>query len=66
MVVELKALPEVVRAGLTREACKGSIAKVEEVTKGGVTSYEAKVKEAGKKDREVVVGADGKLVPAKK
>ena len=62
MVVELKALPEAVRAGLSREAGKGSISKVEEVTKAGVTSYEALVKEAGKKDREVVVTADGKLV----
>ena len=66
MVVELKALPEPVRAGLLREAGKGSIEKVEEVTSAGVTSYEAKVKEAGKKDREVVVGTDGKLIVPKK
>jgi uncharacterized membrane protein YkoI len=66
MVVDLKALPEAVRAGLTREAGKGSIAKVEEVTKAGVTSYEAKITEAGKKDREVVVTADGKLVAPRK
>ncbi len=66
MVVELKALPEAARVALTREAGKGSIAKVEEVTKTGVTSYEALVKEAGKKDREVVVTADGKLVAPKK
>lgn len=65
-VVELKALPEAVRTGLTREAGKGSIAKVEEVTSAGVTSYEAVVKEAGKKDREVVVDADGRPVAPKK
>jgi len=65
-VVELKTLPEAVRTGLAREAGKGSIAKVEEVTKAGVASYEALVKEAGKKDREVVVTADGKLVAPKK
>jgi uncharacterized membrane protein YkoI len=64
-VVELKGLPDAVRAGLAREAGKGSITKVEEVTKAGVTSYEAQVKEAGKKDREVAVGIDGKLVPGK-
>ncbi len=65
-VVEMKALPEAVRAGLTREAGKGSIVKVEEVTKAGVTSYEAKVKEAGKKDREVELTVDGKLVAPRK
>lgn len=61
-VVELSTLPEVVRAGLAREAGKGSVEKVEEVTRAGVTSYEAVIKEAGKKDREVVIGADGKVV----
>ncbi len=65
-VVELKNLPEAVRAGLLREAGKGSIEKVEEVTSAGATSYEALVKEAGKKNREVVVTPDGKLVVPKK
>jgi hypothetical protein len=31
-----------------------------------VTYYEALVKEAGKKDREVTVGADGKIPEKKK
>ncbi len=65
-VVEFGKLPEAVRSGLTREAGKGSIAKIEETTSAGGTSYEALIKETGKKDREVVIGADGKPVPAKK
>ena len=64
--VELSAVPEAVRAGLTREAGPGSIAKVEEVIHGGQASYQALVKETGKKDREVVVAADGTLVATKK
>ena len=66
VVVELSALPEAVRAGLLREAGKGSVATVEELTRDGVVSYEALIKETGKKNREVVVGTDGKLVGAKK
>jgi uncharacterized membrane protein YkoI len=65
-VVDLKTLPEAVRSGLAREAGRGSIAKVEEVTRAGVASYEARVKVAGNKDREVVVGTDGKLIAAGK
>ncbi len=65
-LVELSALPEVVRAGLLREAGNGSVATVEELTRDGVVSYEALIKETGKKNREVVVGTDGKLVGAKK
>lgn len=61
-VVELSTLPEIVRAALAREAGKGSVEKVEEVTRDGVVSYEAVIKEAGKKNREVVVGADGRAV----
>ena len=64
--VEFGTLPEPVKAALTKEAGKGKITKVEELTEDGVVSYEGLVKEAGKKDREVVVGADGKVVPAKK
>ena len=65
-VVEFSALPDVVRAGLTREAGKGSIGRVEDVTREGVVSYEALIKEPGKKDREVKVGADGKVVAPRK
>lgn len=65
-VVEFSKLPEAVRAGLTREAGKGSIGKVEETSSAAGTSYEALVKDAGKKDREIVVGSDGKLIAPKK
>ncbi|MBX7185849.1 MAG: hypothetical protein K1Y01_11960 [Vicinamibacteria bacterium] len=65
-VMELGALPEAVRVGLAREAGKASITKVEEVVNAGVTSYEATLKETGKKDREVVVDGDGKLVRSAK
>ncbi|MBK5255139.1 MAG: hypothetical protein JJE39_03825 [Vicinamibacteria bacterium] len=64
--MELSALPEAVRAGLQREAGKGSVTKVEQVTRGAAVSYEALVKEAGKKNREVVVGADGGPIASKK
>ena len=66
MPVELSAVPEAARAGLTREAGEGAIAKVDEVIHAGVSSYKASIKEAGKKDRNVVVSADGTLVAAKK
>ncbi len=64
--MEMSALPEAVQAGLRREASKGSITKVEQVTRGGSVSYEALVKESGKKTREIVVGADGGLIAPKK
>lgn len=66
VMVELSALPEAARAGLLREAGKGSVATVEELTRDGVVSYEALIKEAGKKSREVVVGPDGRIVGSKK
>ncbi|MBK5257463.1 MAG: hypothetical protein JJE39_15670 [Vicinamibacteria bacterium] len=64
--LELSAVPEAARAGLTREAGAAAIAKVEEVIHAGVSSYKASIKEAGKKDRTVVVSADGTLVAEKK
>ena len=64
--VELSAIPAAAREGLLREAGKGSISEVEEVTKNGAVSYEAMVKEKGKKDREIVVDADGKAIAAGK
>ena len=65
IVVAFSTLPEAVRNAITKEAGKGKIQSVEEVTRDGVVTYEAAVKESGKQ-REVVVGVDGKLVPAKK
>ncbi len=66
VVVELSSLPEAVRTRLRKEAGRGTIATVEKVTTAGVVSYEAMVKEAGEKDREVAVGASGQPLPAKK
>ena len=63
--VNLNSLPAAVRDGLVREARKGSLSQIEEVTKDGVVSYEAMVKEKGKKDREIVVGADGRAIAPK-
>lgn len=65
VLMTLNEVSEPVRAGLLAAAGKGTISQVEALTRDGVTSYEAVVKEAGKKDREVVVGADGKLVRKK-
>ena len=63
--VEMSALPSAIRESLLKEAGKGKIERVEEVTRGGVLTYEALVKEAGKKNREVLLDSSGK-VPAKK
>jgi hypothetical protein len=66
VLVELSVVPEAARAGLTREAGAGAIVKVDEVIHAGVSSYKASIREGGKKDRNVVVSADGTLVAAKK
>jgi hypothetical protein len=66
--VALEDLPEAVQEAV-REHTKGleyatgkvvEDEKVEAVTKGGITVYEAQVKKDGKKS-EVVVGADGTI-----
>ena len=57
--VALDALPPAVKAGLTAKAGKGTIGKVESLTKSGkLVAYEAHVTTAGKKS-EVQVGPDG-------
>jgi hypothetical protein len=56
----LDALPPAVKAGLTAKAGKGTIGKIESLTKGGkVVAYEAHVTTDGKKS-EIQVGPDGK------
>jgi len=58
--VALDALPPAVKAGITAKAGKGTIGKIESLTKGGkVVAYEAHVVTDGKKS-EVQVGPDGK------
>ncbi len=56
----LESLPAAVRDGLTKAAGKGTIRKVESITKNGkLVAYEAAVK-TGTKNSEVQVGPDGK------
>jgi uncharacterized membrane protein YkoI len=56
----LESLPPAVRDGLTKAAGKGTIRKVESLTKNGkLVAYEAAVK-TGTKNSEVQVGPDGK------
>jgi len=57
--VEMTALPTSVQLGLKAKAGKGSITKVESITKkGNVVAYEAQVK-TGAKHSEIQVGPDG-------
>jgi len=53
--IPLASVPQAARATLEK---RGTILKVESVTKDGVVSYEAKVESAGKKS-EVAVTAEG-------
>jgi uncharacterized membrane protein YkoI len=58
--VTIASLPPAVKAALTKAAGKGTIEKVETLTKNGkLVAYEADVK-TGAKQREVQVGPDGK------
>jgi uncharacterized membrane protein YkoI len=58
--VAIDALPAAVREGLQKEAGKGTIKKVESLTKNGkLVAYEAAVV-TGTKKSEVQVGPDGK------
>ena len=58
--VELGKLPAEVQAGLTAKAGKGTIKKVESITKHGkLAAYEAQLTTNGKRS-EVQVGPDGK------
>jgi len=58
--VAIASLPPAVNEGLTKAAGKGTIEKVESLTKKGkIVAYEAVVK-TGTKKSEVQVGPDGK------
>lgn len=58
--IDLKSVPEEVRAGLKSKVGKGKITKLESITKNDVlVAYEAQVMTDGKKS-EVQVGPDGK------
>jgi hypothetical protein len=57
--VAMDSLPPEVKAGLTKAAGSGTIAKVESLTKAGkIVAYEADVKN-GSKHSEVQVGPNG-------
>jgi hypothetical protein len=58
--VSIASVPPAVKAGLTKTAGKGTITKVETLTKKGkLVAYEADVK-TGTKRSEIQVGPDGK------
>ena len=58
--VAIASLPAAVKEGLTRAAGRGTIGKVESLTKRGkLVAYEAVVK-TGARRREIQVGPDGK------
>lgn len=58
--VALDSLPTAVKDGLAKAAGKGTITKVESLSKGGkLVAYEAAVK-TGMKKSEIQVGPDGK------
>lgn len=58
--VAMDSLPAAVKEGLTRAAGRGTIGKVESLTKRGkLVAYEAVVK-TGARRREIQVGPDGK------
>lgn len=58
--VKLESLAGDVRDGLQKKAGKGTITKIESITKNGkIVAYEAQVKTAGRHS-EVQVGPDGK------
>ncbi|HWX92751.1 MAG TPA: hypothetical protein VNY29_08975 [Terriglobales bacterium] len=60
--VQLDSLPAAVKEGLQAKAGKGTLTKVESITKHDkLVAYEAKVQGGGKKS-EVQVGPDGKAL----
>jgi uncharacterized membrane protein YkoI len=60
--VEMSALPAEAQEVLRRKAGKGTITKVESITKrGSLVAYEAQIRTAGKYE-EIQVGPDGKLL----
>ena len=56
--VSLASLPPAVKDGLQKQAAKGKILKVEQVSKGDAISYEALVS-SGHKQREISVDGNG-------
>ncbi|MDQ2843720.1 MAG: PepSY-like domain-containing protein [Acidobacteriota bacterium] len=57
--VDLESIPAAARQAIEGKAAGGTIKKVESVTQGSKTSYEADVRTSGGKTHEVAVNADG-------
>ncbi len=57
--MDLNSIPAPARIGIQKRAAGGTIEKVESVTQGTTTSYEADVQTKSGKTREVAVNADG-------
>lgn len=57
--VDLDSIPGPARQAIQMKVAGGSVKKVESVTKGSTTSYEADVRTKDGKSREVAVNADG-------
>jgi uncharacterized membrane protein YkoI len=60
--VALESIPGAARAAIEKAAGDGKIAKVEKVSGGKETAYEAGLRKNGKRS-EVKVSADGRLLP---
>jgi len=58
--VALDTIPAAAKAAIEKAAAGSTIEKVESVTRGGATNYEASLKKGGKKS-EIVVGSDGAI-----
>jgi uncharacterized membrane protein YkoI len=61
--VALESIPSAARAAIEKAAGNGQITKVERVSGGKQTAYEAHLRKDGKRS-EVKVSADGRLLPA--
>jgi len=59
--IAMDSVPASARAGLEKQTAGGKITKVESVTRGGVTNYEAAYTKGGK-SREAMVSAAGSPV----
>ncbi len=61
--VALESIPDAAQAAIKKAAGSGQITKVEKVSGGKETAYEAGLRKNGKRS-EVKVSADGRLLPA--
>ena len=57
--VDLDSIPQPAKEAIQKKAAGGTIKKVESVTQGSSTSYEADVSTKNGKNQEVAVNADG-------